>query len=830
MSSDLIGRQFGSYKVDELVERSGMVEVYRAHHAEIGRNVTVKVIGRHLESDPLLNERFRREAKAIIQLRHPNIVQLYDFGETGGGHYAVTEYAGEGDLDDLMRDILTGERYVDQDDVNFIVRQIASALDYAHNRNIVHFDVTPANVLVRPSGQVLLSDFGLAMLKARSFGEPSGSSVVPGTPEYMAPEQALDPGRVGPRSEIYSLGIILYQLVTGQLPFSAETPTDLALRHLNEPPPDARQLNPTLPYAVSQVIFRALSKEPGDRFDTALALADALTQAWHIDDADSIEVLKNGALQREGESEPIPRLAPAPDVPEAEDEQAPAATELDDAPRGVPRRGEASASRLPVPPVVLVAVVASLAVLGGVVGGRALGLDVGQLLRGVVGGGGQAPEEPLIVATPTGAPTQEVVLTATPSPTPGLEDAGITATPVVTVVPESAPLPTLEPVDVVPLEVGAEVLRLQDTQAMVYVPGGPFLMGTTDLSRPERERPQHEVMLSGFWIDKTEVTNAQYRACVELGACPLPVNTRSYDDPRYSNIPVAFITWDGASAYCFYIGTTMGLEVRLPTEAQWEKAASWDPFALTKRTYPWGEEAPSPELLRYNLSFPAVLEGEEVGSYPAGASPYGVLDMAGNMLEFVFDWSSDDYYSSPEATVDPQGPAQGSGRVVRGGSWARADSFALTTRRVVVEEATYGNDIGFRCAANVTTITRENNVAFTPQEALGGAQAAVALALAQAEEGTSQVILGDWQAALISLDGQLEAGDDAGVLAEIDLRLEALDALVESGNIPQETALKLSNTLRWVSSQLSVAEEPVSAPPEEGSAGEASDGGDVASE
>ena len=126
-----------------------MVEVYRAHHAEIGRNVTIKVIGRHLESDPLLNERFRREAKAIIQLRHPNIVQLYDFGETGGGHYAVTEYAGEGDLDDLMRDILTGERYVDQDDVNFITRQIASALDYAHNR-----------VVERPLSLALSNSFG----------------------------------------------------------------------------------------------------------------------------------------------------------------------------------------------------------------------------------------------------------------------------------------------------------------------------------------------------------------------------------------------------------------------------------------------------------------------------------------------------------------------------------------------------------------------------------------------------------------------------------------------------------------------------------------------
>jgi formylglycine-generating enzyme required for sulfatase activity len=348
---------------------------------------------------------------------------------------------------------------------------------------------------------------------------------------------------------------------------------------------------------------------------------------------------------------------------------------------------------------------------------------------------------------------------------------------------------------------------------MVFVPEGVFLMGTNDLARPERERPQHEVTLSGYWIDQTEVTNAQYRLCVESGACPPPQSLTNYNDPRYTNFPVPFVTWEAASAYCEEMSRATGLDVRLPTEAQWEKAASWEPFTATKRLYPWGDEPPNPELLRYVESFPALLEGEEVGSYPRGASAYGALDMAGNMQEFVFDWSSEDYYNQPEAAADPQGPAEGSGRVLRGGGWANPSTFASTTRRTVVETATNGEDIGFRCATSTTTLSPENNIAFTPQEALGGAQASVALALAQGQGSDS--LLNDWQAALIAMDAQLEAGNNAEVLVEIDSRLETLDVLVETENLPAETALRLRNTLHWVRSQLAAAAASPGEPPAE---------------
>jgi formylglycine-generating enzyme required for sulfatase activity len=357
-------------------------------------------------------------------------------------------------------------------------------------------------------------------------------------------------------------------------------------------------------------------------------------------------------------------------------------------------------------------------------------------------------------------------------------------------------------------------MRLMDTSLIVYIPEGPFLMGTDDASRPERERPLHEVMLSGYWIDQTEVTNAQYRQCVDAGTCPFPTNTRNYDDPRYSSFPVAYVTWEAASGYCDYVGRAMGLDVRLPTEAQWEKAASWDPFALTKRTYPWGEEFPNRDLMRYIESI-TVFQGAEVGTHPAGASAYGALDMAGNMAEFVFDRSSEDYYSQPEATFDPQGPAEGGGRVIRGGSWAQSASFAVTTRRILVETETNGEEIGFRCATNATTITPDNNVAFTPQEVLGGAQAAVALALA---EGAGDITtLNEWQAALISMDAQLESGSYAEVLLEIDRRLQTLEPLVQAETIPEGTALKLRNTLQWIKDQLEVAAEttePIAEPAE----------------
>lgn len=803
MSDEMIGRQLGSYRIEELTARSGMVEEYRGYHVEMERQVAIKVIGRHLEPDPLLNERFWREARATVQLRHPNIVKLYDFGEEGGGHYAVMELVEGITLADLIQDMLDGQRYVDQDDISFITRQIASALDYAHSQGVVHHDINPTTVILRPSGQALVTDFGLAVLKARMGGDAGGSGAALGTPEYMAPEKAIDASRVTLRSDIYSLGIILYQLTTGSLPFTAETPVELSLKHINETPVSPHQANPTVRRAASRVIMMAMAKDPKNRFESAMALADALTQAWYIDDDEDVVPLKNGSLRRQGESEPLAPRTTLPSEMERQETPPPAPAQPAEPVRQIAPKPPERKRKQRVSPLVVVAVVVALLVLGGIFGGRALGLDAGGLLRGVLGRPSPSAEEPLTVATATPE--------AASSPTTEPEAGIVTATPVVTIVPDTAPVDTPEPATFPRPGVGTRVLRLADTSAMVFVPEGVFLMGTDDPSRPTREGPLHEVVLSGYWIDQTEVTNAQYKLCVESGACPPPQSLTHYNDPRYTNFPVAFVTWDAASAYCEEMSRATGLDVRLPTEAQWEKAASWDPLTETKRPYPWGDEPPNPGLLRYVESFPALLEGEEVGSYPAGASAYGALDMAGNVQEFVFDWSSEDYYGLPEAAVDPQGPAEGSGRVIRGGGWANPAPFASTTRRTVVETTTNGEDIGFRCATNAVTLSPENNVAFTPQEALGGAQAAVALALAQGEG--SDAVLSDWQAALIAMDAQLEAGNNAEVLLDINSRLDTLDVLVETDNLPAATAVKLRNTLNWVRSQLATGAAPTDETP-----------------
>lgn len=229
------------------------------------------------------------------------------------------------------------------------------------------------------------------------------------------------------------------------------------------------------------------------------------------------------------------------------------------------------------------------------------------------------------------------------------------------------------------------------TPARVHVPAGDFLMGSaaSDPNAYAGESPLHQVYLKDFWIDRTEVTNARYARCVQAAACQPPVRTTSYTrdayygNPEYADYPVIFVTWDDAAAYCQWAGG------RLPTEAQWEKTAR----GADGRPYPWGAIAPDRNLLNFNVQ---VGDTTQVGRYPAGASPYGALDMLGNVWEWVADWYDPDYYGqSPQQ--DPLGPDHGMGRVMKGGSWnvtpqtARA---AVRGRRT--PDYAYDN-VGFRC-------------------------------------------------------------------------------------------------------------------------------------
>jgi serine/threonine-protein kinase len=243
--------------------------------------------------------------------------------------------------------------------------------------------------------------------------------------------------------------------------------------------------------------------------------------------------------------------------------------------------------------------------------------------------------------------------------------------------------------------------RTVDGMVMHFVPEGTFLMGAAedDPDAGEDEQPRHEVTLGPYWIDETEVTIDQYKACVEADACEAPYTRTFYDDPTRGDHPITLISWNQAQDYCTWIAEETGWDAHLPTEAQWEKAAAWDPETQTHRRYPWGDTLDRSKLQLGGGTAP-------VGGYPDGASAYGALDMAGNVWEWVADWYDKDRYGDGPRT-DPAGPASGTYKVLRGGAYDSVTNFRRqlrTTHREVgrpegsSERAAKGPNLGFRCA------------------------------------------------------------------------------------------------------------------------------------
>lgn len=274
--SQLIDRQLGPYRIRALLGQGGMATVYKAL-TPTHQLVALKVLPPLLARDPRFRERFRREAEAVRPLDHPNIVRVFEAGEAGGLYFMVMEYVDGGTLKDLLDqgapDLATAGR---------IISQLAAALQYAHDRNVIHRDVKPSNVLLGPRGVVKLSDFGLAKVIAQETGPAlsltiSGANM--GTARYMAPEQALNPSAVDARADIYSLGVILFELLCGSTPFDSPTPTSLMYKHVHDPVPAIRQIAPSTPEVIERIVFKVLAKDPDDRFESALALAAALDDA-----------------------------------------------------------------------------------------------------------------------------------------------------------------------------------------------------------------------------------------------------------------------------------------------------------------------------------------------------------------------------------------------------------------------------------------------------------------------------------------------------------------------------------------------------------------------
>ena len=277
--AEWIGKTVGKVRIEKVIAKGGMAEVYLGTHLTLDRLVAVKVMHNYIEADPDLQSRFEREAKVVAGLRHPNIVQIFDFDTADGHPYIVMEYLQGSSLATYLRELHKRNQRLPPGQAARLLNSIATALDYAHERGVIHRDIKPGNIILHSKtneismeqplteqAEPVLTDFGLVRIAQAATQTASG--LVSGTPAYMSPEQAQGL-RVDHRSDIYSLGVILYEIVAGRVPFEADTSWTVIFKHINEPPPAIAGLQPP----VQRVIERVLAKNPDLRYQTARALA-----------------------------------------------------------------------------------------------------------------------------------------------------------------------------------------------------------------------------------------------------------------------------------------------------------------------------------------------------------------------------------------------------------------------------------------------------------------------------------------------------------------------------------------------------------------------------
>ncbi len=309
--ANLVGRTLGKYRLVARLGRGGMAEVYKAYQPGLDRYIGIKVLHAHLVDDQDFIGRFEREALAIGKLRHANIVQAVDFDRDGDIYFMVMEFIDGPTLKDELKARKNINKPFSREEIARIFGALCSAIDYAHSRGMVHRDIKPANVMISSEGQVVLTDFGIARIMGATQYTQTGA--LSGTPAYMSPEQGQGE-RGDERSDIYSLGVMLYEMITGMVPYDADTPFAVIMKHISEPLPLPTKVDPTVPEAVERVILKAMSKDPADRYQTAGDMARALRDAVGLTPDDNLT--KN----------PLHTLAPAPQIEQIEHETGPIST------------------------------------------------------------------------------------------------------------------------------------------------------------------------------------------------------------------------------------------------------------------------------------------------------------------------------------------------------------------------------------------------------------------------------------------------------------------------------------------------------------------------